>query len=388
MTTVSEAIPKSRACTHVTHCTSAHTAMDARVFWRECRSLAAAGFKVDLVAPHGQDEVLEGVRVIAVSASQSRLSRALRTAPRVIRRALRERSDIYHLHDPELLLFAWILRLAGSTVIYDAHEDLPKQVLHKPWIPRPLRRLVSLVASALIWIGLRQVHGVVCATPGICLAARSRRCAVVHNYPETYLLGEAACERPYLRRGPVVAYVGAITEARGAREMVRSMDLLGDRLRARLLLVGSVWPEELLEELRDSEGWKATDFRGRVPPDEIPALLAEARVGLVLLHENPAYREPYATKMFEYMAAGVPFVASSHPIWVERLLSWGCALPADPTRPYEIADAVRWLLENPDEAEEMGRRGQEIAKSSFNWESEAEKLVRFYDSFSGGVSDE
>jgi len=84
------------------------------------------------------------------------------------------------------------------------------------------------------------------------------------------------------------------------------------------------------------------------------------------------------TKIFEYMAYEIPVVCSNFPNLKRIVEGEGCGICVDPEDPEEIADAVRWLAEHPEEGREMGKRGREAARRQYNWEAEADKLRRFY----------
>ena len=106
-----------------------------RIFHKECKSLAALGHDVGLIACHDRDEVIDGVRIVAIDRPRDRLDRIVRVGWRLYRAAVRERAEVYHFHDPELLWVGALLRLRGVRVIYDVHEDVSKQIMSKHWIP-------------------------------------------------------------------------------------------------------------------------------------------------------------------------------------------------------------------------------------------------------------
>ena len=165
--------------------TSAHPPFDVRIFHKECKSLARAGYEVTLLAPAKEDVDRDGVAVRGLPVWKNRLDRFMRGPFAVYQRALKINADIYHFHDPELIPTALLLRLHGKKVIYDIHEDLPRTISYKPYIPRPLGGMVSRTVEIIEeWAG-RRFSALVTATPGIGNRFRSvnENLAVLNNYP-------------------------------------------------------------------------------------------------------------------------------------------------------------------------------------------------------------
>ena len=359
----------------VVHLTSVHPALDGRIFQKECRSLAEAGYRVTLIAPHEKDEELDGVTIHAVARPRSRLARVTRTTTAILRAAVGQQADIYHLHDPELLPVGLLLRLRGKRVVYDAHEDLSRQMEHKRWIPRWLRPLAACGAGLIEKALARAVDGLVAATPVIARRFPAKKTRLLRNFPPRPVEPPV----PYGGRPPVIVYAGAgISLERGAREIVRAIGRVPDRFNARLQLIGRIDDAGLHRQLIGMDGWSRVDWLGWRPPAEIPALLGRARVGLCLLHGQRNYREALPTKMYEYMAAGLPIVASSFSEWREVYGPIGCTLFVDPQDADQIAEAITWLLQHADEADAMGRRGRAAVAESLNWECEQRELLRLY----------
>ena len=98
-----------------------------------------------------------------------------------------------------------------------------------------------------------------------------------------------------------------------------------------------------------------------------------------LLHPKPNYVESQPVKLYEYMTAGLPVIASDFPYWRRIVDEAGCGLLVDPKDPEAIADAIEWLWRNPEEAEEMGKRGREAVFARYNWRAEVPKLLGLYE---------
>src|SRR5438309_135295 len=208
----------------VVHLTSVHKAFDVRVFHKECRSLARSGKQVVLIVPHQCDEVVDSIKVKGIRISGGRFARMTRTAWSLYREALRQNGDVYHFHDPELIPIGLLLAARGRTVVYDIHEDVPADVLHKGYIPRCLRRPLMWAVGKLENAACRRFSGLIAATPTI--AERfypiNANTVVVHNYP---MLDEIAPNPalPWNERSPAMAYIGSISERRGIREIVQAL---------------------------------------------------------------------------------------------------------------------------------------------------------------------
>ncbi len=361
------------------HLASTHSPFDTRIFHKECKTLVRAGYRVTLIVPHHRDEVVDGVRIRSVPKPKDGKERLSKTLGHIYRAALAESKEaIFHVHDAELIFHTFLLKLHGRTVVYDAHENTPRQVLHYHWIPRLLRRPVSLVMRLAEGLGGRWFDGVIAAVPEITKNFPKGRAQVVFNFP----IADELClsePMPYAVRPPRVAYVGSITTARGVREMVAAMHLLPEALSAQLVLGGLVQPASLEADIRQLPGADRTQFRGWLRRDQVAEVLGRARVGLVTLHPTPQYVDSYPTKLFEYMSVGLPVIASDFPLWRRLVEEAQGGVLVDPLDPDAIAEAIQWILEHPDEAAAMGARGREAVRDRYSWEQEAPKLLAFYE---------
>jgi len=366
----------------ICHLTTVHSATDPRIFHKECRSLARAGFEVTVIGPHPQDDLRDSVRIRSLRREPSRLARMTRTVWRLFSEARSEGADLYHFHDPELIPVGLLLRARGKHVVYDIHEDLPKDVLSKPYLPKWSRAPISWAMNLVERLACGRFSGLVAVTPSIADRFQNinRRTVVVHNFPYTDELVQGATAIPWSSRRPAVTYVGGIMIQRAIKEMVAAMHLLPASLPATLELAGpEILTAEESAQLRKDAGWSRTQYHGFLNQPQTFDILRNVRAGLVLFHPEPNHLEAMPQKIFEYMGAGLPVIASDFPLWRRILGDAGCGIFVNPESPAEIAKAIEYVLTHPGEAEAMGRRGQAAVLERFNWRSESQKLVALYD---------
>jgi glycosyltransferase involved in cell wall biosynthesis len=365
--------------------TSVHSATDVRIRQKECATLAAAGWEVVLVACAERSESgSDGVHLIAVPLGRGRLARTTIAAWRVYRAAKKEEADLYQLHDPELLPWAFLLKIRGKRVVYDVHEDLPIDILGKTWIPRPLRRIVSAGAAGVEWLAGRALDQVVAATPFIAQRFAQQGVTLVQNFPQAAEFPEiSGCS--YAARPAAFAYIGGIERERGIAEMIDAIGLLAAEERAELRLAGRFGSDSLRIAASIRPGWKHVRWEGWVDRVGIAELLGGVRAGLVVLHPLRNFLESQPTKLFEYMSAGLPVIASDFPFWRRIVSEADCGLLVDPLDPGSIAGAMHWILDHPEEAEAMGKRGRDAVRSKYSWAPEGDRLVALYERLTDGA---
>jgi glycosyltransferase involved in cell wall biosynthesis len=361
----------------IRHLTSVHSIRDPRIFHKECKSLAALGHDVGLVACHDRAETIDGVRIVPVDPGSGRLDRMLRVGWRVYRAARRERADVYHFHDPELMWVGVLLKLGGASVIYDVHEDVPKQIMGKHWIPRWARPVVSKAVWAVEQAAARILDGIVAATPTIARKFPADRTAVVQNFPEAAFARRDGTETPWAERSDAFVYTGGLMEIQGVREMAQAFALLPEGMTG--TVAGTFYPPTLEAEIATLPGWKRVRFLGQVPRTQVVGAMRAARIGIVLNHPTVNYVDAYPTKMFEYMASGLPVVCSNFPLWAEIVGGAECGIAVDPRDPAAIAAAIRSLAEDPERARRLGENGRRAIAERFNWEAELRKLEALYE---------
>lgn len=359
----------------IAHLTSAHPKEDIRILGKECASLAKV-YDVSLIVWGQEGGEYEGVKIInSGEKSGSRYTRFIKGAKTVYKKALEIDADIYHIHDPELLPYANKLKKKGKKVIYDAHEDVPRQIMAKYWIPIWLRKVVSSVFESFENRSARKYDYIIAATPTI----RKRFEKInpntidVNNFPS---FKDIVFSEDWAVRENAIVYIGGITEVRGIKELVKAVQF-GDYP---LNSAGRITPISLKEEIEQLDEKKMNQYEGVLDRSGVNNILAKSKVGMVTLHDMPNHVESLPVKMFEYMAAGIPVIASDFPLWRQIVEDADCGLLVDPMNPKAIFEAVETILKDDSRAQQMGLNGRKAALEQYNWDNEAKKLLQVYKS--------
>ena len=361
----------------VAHVSTAHHPLDKRVFVREARILARRGWDVTCVGvvDKSVDSPQDGVTIIGIPRPARRAERFTKVWASVVRIVTEGNFDLVQFHDPDLLLAAPLWRARGIRVIYDVHEDLPRQMLSKGWIPAWLRPVLGWLAEKIEQNMARlALSGVVPATVTIQKRFTSIPTALVMNLPDLENF-----ERPWKalhERPKRVVYVGILSKVRGVFEFVGAAQELANR-GYQFTLAGYFDHPDTEAQARAHPGWKHIDFRGYLSPADLADLLAESRVGVVALHPIANYIESEPVKLFEYMAAGLTVVGSANQGWTRHIVDSRCGELVDPENTRSVAQGVERAMEASDQ-DERGVRAQAYIHKNHSLEREIDRLEALY----------
>ncbi|WP_136415596.1 glycosyltransferase [Herbaspirillum sp. ST 5-3] len=364
----------------ICHISSVHRGLDIRIFRKECISLANAGYDTHLVIDASAADIAEaathGVTVhpVAPDMGGGRLSRMIAHTRRCYQTARELDAHLYHFHDPELIPYGVMLARAGKKVIFDAHEDLVGDIHAKDWVPVRARRAVAAIAGAVQDFGARRFSAVVAATPfiGSLFVCLAKRVVVVNNFPLLHELPPA--REVNINQRTSVCYVGNIHKHRGIQEMVKAIGLSDEEL----LLAGDFQAGQLRDEVTGYDGWRHVRECGVVDRKGVADIMAQSFAGMVIFHPVPNFINAQPIKMFEYMSAGVPVIASDFPLWREFIEGNQCGICVDHTRPEAIAAAIRHLRTHPEDVIRMGANGRRATAEKYRWDREEAKLLSLY----------
>ena len=359
---------------------------------KEARSLVEAGYRVTVVADAGpglpEREGRDGSAVLRVRRPRLRVPglRFMTHELALARRLRAMRPTILHAHDSNALLpVALAARSLGVPYVYDAHEL---------WLERPRRErsgtyfalsrlYYTIVERALV---PRAAATITVTSPIVQhLATRYRlgRVALVPNYP-TFTEPPppiAIHELPGAERidpdRPVVLYLGGLMADRGLPELLDAVALVPD---VQLALVGDGVLADAMRERAEAIGIAdRVHLVPPVPPGDVIAVAASASVGVSpTIPSSLNNRWSLPNKLFQYMAAGIPVVASDFPQVREVVDGTRCGVVVDTTDPARIADGIRHVLADRDEAVAMGERGRAAVADRFNWDVSERSLLDVY----------
>lgn len=355
--------------------TSVHPRYDTRIFIKECQTLAKH-YDVSLVVADGKgDEIKNGVHIYDAGLRESsRIKRGTQTVKAIYEKALSLNGDIYHFHDPELLKTVSKLKKHGKKVIYDVHEDVEVDILTKEWIPKSLRKFISKSFWMYECKQAKKVDAVLTATPYICDKFKkiNPNTIDINNYP---ILSELYSEKlDWSMKKDQVCYVGGLSVVRGIKEIVIAANALG-LIR---LVIGGQFDTHVLEQEVKSESSVNVQYLGFLDRPQVAETYKNSVAGLVTLHPILNYLDSLPVKMFEYMSAGIPVIASNFPLWRDIIEGNQCGLCVDPLDPQQIATAIATLVQDKALAQQLGDNGRRAVEEKYNWSIEAEKLLSLY----------
>jgi glycosyltransferase involved in cell wall biosynthesis len=365
----------------IVHVSLVHQRIDIRIFSKQCVSLKQSGIgNVSFIVADGNgDELASGVKIIDVGKPNGgRIGRAINGSLQVWKKLKIIKSDILHLHDSELLPLGLLMKLGGKTVIYDMHENLPKEILTKPYLNKFIRAPLSFLLNKFQSFLFRFMPVVFAENSYPNDFKSCKKSAIVLNFPLVDEMKNRELVKKRLQF--TVGYLGGISAERGALMQLNVVEeLRSEGLDITTLFIGPVAEDVLRSEIYEratSKGWAI--FTGRVKPELGWAKISECHVGFAILEPSPNFIESYPTKLFEYMILGLPSIVSDFPLYRKIVDESECGLLVDPLDKDKIKASVRWIMNNPQNALEMGLKGKACVTEKYSWRKEFKKLENLY----------
>lgn len=368
----------------VVHVTTVHNPLDTRIFYREALSAHKAGLHTVVIGPAGAPETVSGIKIVPLRKRPIRLIRRLFTPFSALRQILCLRPRIVHFHDPEMIPVAVILKLLGYKLVWDVHEYY-SEVLTVHMRKTPFRALKRGVISALVEkIPCAIFDRSVFPTKALRAVIRDKERAIacvnllpVNEFPD--IEGEADKEFDLI-------FVGSMSPFR-AGPFMEMVDLLRVRrpgFRVAILGVRHTTQSWMEKNAPSKDVLDAITFIPRVPHSEVASVLRRARIGFNYHPMEKRFQVALPMKVYEYMACGLPVVCSRFPELAEQLSADEMIL-VDGDDQQDYADAIAFLLGDPERQQRLGRAGEAAVRERLNWESSEEsKLLGMYSDLLGG----
>jgi glycosyltransferase involved in cell wall biosynthesis len=357
---------------------SAHFVFDLRIFGKIAKTLKEAGYQVIIIGQHNKNEMVDGIQIIALSEPKNRFFRIFGTTWKTFSLALKERADIYHFYDPELIPISLLLKaLTGAKVVYDVRENHPQQILIKYWLPEILRELVAATFNLIEKTSVKFFNYVIAVTPVIRDKFKQPNVIDIRNYPIIKMFSSKPKKKK--KNEYHLIYAGDIAPKKGVKEIIQALDFIKSKYKVKLKIFGKFSEPEYGHEVKKMSRGKNVEFLGHIPYQILYQQMERSNIGLVCSIPEMADKTSLPVKLFEYMAAGLPVVASNFLVWRKIVEGNQCGICVNSDKPKEIAEAIEYLIKNPQEAEEMGYRGKQAVFKKYNWEKESQKLLKVYE---------
>lgn len=358
---------------------SLHFALDTRIFYKYARSLKEK-YHVIVIGIHPRHETIEGIDIRPFREYKNRIWRIMSSWIWMYIKAIRIKADCYHIHDPELLPCALLLRWSGKKIIIDIHENIADDIFDKEWLP--FKKTVFTLYD--------KIERQICKNAPVILAEDSygkryeqfcKDINYIHNYVETdFFIPFRSLEK----RDPLqLYYIGIILENRCLGEILSAMQKLHSQgIRVHFHCVGHVYNrvQRWLEQQPHYELLRPyLHFYGRQNLETGYKISQKCGIGLCLIKPMKNSIESKPTKLFEYMACGLPIVTSHFPLYRELVEDTKTGRTVDPTEPDKIAEVIKEMIASSEKREEYSQNGMGITSEKFNWETERKKLTILYE---------
>ncbi|MFC1619024.1 glycosyltransferase [Candidatus Neomarinimicrobiota bacterium] len=361
--------------------TSAHNWDDIRILRKEAVSLVKE-YQVELHAPAPFEyREYEGIKIYGLPGWEKVSDRG--KIRKELRRRLKESdADIFHFHDPELILLGLSAKLFyRKQVIYDIHEDYPSYILHKSWIIKPMRGLIAACLRCLERLAGRIFNHLITTSTAINDRFAHYPSTIIANYPRLLLNGNFP-EKP---EGTVAfVYAGSMEDIRGIRELGHAFIKASDRssVKMKLNIAGPIRGSvEFKNDMLTIFNHPLIEYHGVLEFEKAMELMNCCHVGLIPFLPVASNQNIVPHKLFDYMVAGLAVMATDYPGWPQELTDGKIGILFNPNDLDATVEHLLAVAGEPQQLQQMGRYAFELVREQFSWDSQEEKLLHVYESF-------
>ena len=365
--------------------TSIHPDFDSRI-WKLCTSLVKAGCEITLICPWNipNGKVIEGVTLLTFSKKKSRFLRLVFTPFQILHYLIPiiGKTDLVHFHDIDILPFMALLSLL-KPVVYDIHENYPEEMLVRYWVPKLLRRYLFHIVRVSQNLFCQILRNIVLVTPAQLknFKTQSLNIFYLYNYASANLLSQI--NDNYFQRKDHVVFVGSCYESNGLSLFLK-IARLSKSLMPNLEFSfpdrfgnNNSYRQQVVEYI-DQHNLTNTSMFPNVLPHELMSILNTATIAIAPDLRTPNRSLAIPTKLFEFMAAGLPIVSSDLPYQSELFSAFKIGILAQPENPASFLEAIKELVHNRQYAYQLGINGRAAFSGKFNWEVQIPELIKYY----------
>lgn len=367
----------------ICHVTFDHNWNDTRVYKREALSQKAEGYDVILVCGDTiESGVKEGVDVICYAdhlySKKERLM-LLYSNNELVKYLLSLNADIYQIHDITLLEVGKKIKNKGKHLIFDCHENyldsVPENLGAKTKLPKSLFKILLERYFKKV---VSRFDAVFTVSPNMVEALKrfNDNTYMVSNFPsvKNYVLPNTVLKENFF------IFQGTVYSISNQGSIVKALSLLDFNVRYKV--IGTLFDEQR-KEITDNDVKGRVDTIGWMKKEKLNEIMQKAICGIVILDYSSSccYGEGQlgSNKIFEYMLCGLPVICTDFKLWKEMIIDkYHCGICVEPGNVEQIRSAMQWILEHPEEAIEMGRRGRNAIFTEFNWEKGLDDYFLYY----------
>jgi glycosyltransferase involved in cell wall biosynthesis len=361
-----------------------HSVFDIRIFRKQAKTLAEAGYDVTFIVEHYKQEIIDEIKIIPLTKHKNRVARIFVSTFKALLSALKEKADIYHIHDPELYFVGACLKLlTNKKVIHDNHEHYEKDILGKLWIPENYRKIYLFFFKIYEKLCIPFLDAIIYVVPDIKERFKNFKGPLIEirNYPNKIKEEDINFENKEWNK---VVFWGGVTEIRGISELIQAFHIVTKEIPdATLDIVGDVYPlsykENLLSLISEYNLEKNINLIKFVPFPELKEIAEKSSIGIVTylpVSENNVIGLP--NKILEYMVYKLAVVASDFPLYKEIIEESQCGFTVNPGLPEDIAKKIIILMQNQELCKQFAESGYKDVMEKYNWEVESIKLLNLY----------
>jgi len=357
--------------------TTVHEPFDGRIYERELTSLVESGLSVCLVSPWKKPkETWVKHEWVCLKARKNRFERII-TSFGAFMAALMQPAKSYQFHDIDFILWAVLLRMIKKVpVVYDCHENYPEDMFGRQWIPLWLRGVISKITRLVENLAVKSLGICIVVVPSLeeRFSSIGAQTVLVRNFTKWSVCRDLPHEKGLVCTGTLCVTSGAMILLEIAKELKRRGISIGIAITDRFVSgeIRNVFVEEV-----EKHRLNISVFQ-KVRPMEIDTILSKASIGLSVEQDYRYMGLGYHGKLFEYMAMGLPVIASDIP-GNRKLVNeakCGVVVPADQAKEY--VNAVEKLLGDSSEFERYRENGFRAIEGIYNWDLERTKLVDLF----------